>query len=390
MNSFKFNPFLATILANFLLGLNLIILDKRILTHFDFLQPILILPIIFLSHALISEASDLLASKQIVYFGVGLLCFSGFFLLPIRKLEWLIPLIYWINIFLLFSVDIFGVVKLGAQRWLEIPFVHFTIQPSEIMKPAFILMLAYLIKRNPPNIDGYNLKQFLRLSFYIILPFILILKEPDLGTAGVLLLTGYGILFLIGVDKKIWLTLIVCAAIVMPVAYEGLHDYQKKRITDFISKDPTYQVKQSIIAIGNGGLYGKSSDEATQTKFKFLPIATSDFIFAYTIERHGFIGACVLILLYGFLIAHLLSYIRRLKNDYLTATVTSGLAVLIFIYVSVNILMTIGFAPVVGIPLPFYSYGGSSFITFMCLFGILQNLLTFRFDPTYRFIKIKF
>lgn len=365
-------------------------LDKRILTHFDFVQPFLIIPIILLSYNLISEASDMLASKQIVYFIIGFLAFCFFFFVPIRKIEWIIPTVYWGNIILLFSVDIFGISKLGAQRWLEIPFVHFTMQPSEIMKPAFILMLAYVIKRNPPGNNGYSIKEFLKISIYIIMPFMLILKEPDLGTAILLLVTGYGILFIIGVNKKIWISLILCIVIATPVIYESLQDYQKKRITDFISKDPSYQVKQSIVAIGNGGVYGKSVNGATQTRFKFLPISTSDFIFAYTVERHGFMGGMILILLYGFLIAHLLSLNHNLKNDYFTRTVTSGIAILIFMYVTVNIFMTIGFAPVVGIPLPFYSYGGSSFVTFMCLFGILQNLLAFRFDPTYRFIKIKF
>lgn len=348
------------------------------------------MPIIVLSHSLIAEANEVLASKQIVYFGVGFAVFLAFFIIPIRRLEWLVPIIYWVNIILLFSVEIFGVTRLGAQRWLEIPFVHFTIQPSEIMKPAFVLMLAYLIKQNPPPEEGYNLKQFAKLSFYILLPSFLILKEPDLGTASVLLLTGYGILFLIGVNKKIWFSLIVVVVLLSEIGYNSLHDYQKKRIYDFISQQHTYQVKQSIIAIGNGGLSGKSEKDATQTRFKFLPIATSDFIFSYTAERHGFIATAGIIILYGLLIAHLLSYLLVSKKDYFLQVISSGIAILIFIYVSVNILMTIGLAPVVGIPLPFYSYGGSSFITFMCLFGILQNLITFRFDARYRFIQIRF
>ena len=149
-------------------------------------------------------------------------------------------------------------------------------------------------------------------------------------------------------------------------------------------------MRQSIIAIGSGGLKGKPKDEATQTHFKFLPIATSDFIFAYTIERFGFVGAAALIALYALLILHLLSLNYGLKDDYFTQTMTSGIGILLFIYVSVNIMMTIGFAPVVGIPLPFYSYGGSSFVTFMCLFGILQNLLAFRFDSTYKLVQFKF
>ena len=218
----------------------------------------------------------------------------------------------------------------------------------------------------------------------------MILKEPDLGTALVLLITGYGVLFIIGVNRKIWLSIALLIGICSPILYENLHDYQKKRIADFISEKPSYQVRQSIIAIGNGGITGKSIDEATQTKFKFLPIATSDFIFAYTVERYGFIGGAGLIMLYGFLIIHLLSLNYKLKDEYFIKVAVSAVAFLVFIYVSVNIFMTIGFAPVVGIPLPFYSSGGSSFITFMCLFGILQNLLTFRFDKTNRFVKINF
>ncbi|WP_169763726.1 FtsW/RodA/SpoVE family cell cycle protein [Campylobacter mucosalis] len=364
--------------------------DRRILTHFDFFQPFLIIPIIVFSYILVSEANSILANKQLVYFGVGFACFCTFFLLPIRRLEWLIPIFYWIGIVLLIIVDIFGVSKLGAQRWIELPFVHFTLQPSEIMKPAFLLMLAHLVKKRPPEENGYGLKEFCRLSFYILLPFFLILKEPDLGTALILLLVGYAVLFVIGVDKKIWISIFIAIGVCAPVLYENLHDYQKKRITDFLSEKPSYHVQQSIIAIGSGGLTGKPKDEATQTHFKFLPIATSDFIFAYNIERFGFYGAVGLIGFYAVLIMHLLSLNYILKKDFFTQVITTGIAVMIFIYVGVNISMTIGFAPVVGVPLPFFSYGGSSFVTFMILFGMLQNLLTFRFDTMNNFIKIKF
>lgn len=362
-------------------------IDRRILTHFDFLIPILVLPIIVLSYYLISEANAMLANKQIVYYTVGFATFLVFFIIPIKKIEWVIPFFYWITIILLLSVDFFGIAKLGARRWLEIPFVHFTIQPSEIFKPAFILMLAYLIKHNPPDENGYGWKSFFKLSFYILLPFVLIAKEPDLGTAIILLLLGYGTLFVIGVNKKIWITLAIVVGISSPIMYNGLHDYQKKRIADFMSEKPSYHVQQSIIAIGSGGLTGKERNEATQTHYKFLPIATSDFIFAYTVERLGFWGALGLILCYAFLVMHLLSLNFLLKEDYFARVITSGISLLIFFYMSINIAMTIGLAPVVGVPLPFYSYGGSSFITFFALFGILENLLAFRFDPTYRSIK---
>ena len=340
-----------------------------------------------LSYYLISEANATLANKQLVYFFVGTLAFFFFFITPLKKIEWLIPFFYWVTIILLISVDFFGITKLGARRWLEIPFVHFTIQPSEFFKPAFILMLAYLIKNNPPDEKGYGWKDFFKLSFYILLPFILIAKEPDLGTALILLLLGYGTLFVIGVNKKIWITLAVLIGLLSPILYGSLHDYQKKRIADFLSDTPSYHVKQSIIAIGSGGLSGKDKDEATQTHYKFLPISTSDFIFAYTVERFGFGGAFGLIFLYALLIIHLMTLNFKLDDDPFTRVITSGISLLIFFYMSVNIAMTIGLAPVVGVPLPFFSYGGSSFITFFALFGILENQLAFRFDPTYRSIR---
>ncbi len=347
----------------------------------------MVLPIVGLSFYLINEANTILANKQIIYFSVGFLSFLIFFIMPLRKIEWLIPLFFWLTICLLISVDFFGISKLGARRWLEIPFVHFTIQPSEIIKPAFVLMMAYLIKQNPPPEDGYRWRSFFKLSFYILLPFFLIAKEPDLGTAMVLLLVGYGILFVIGVHKNVWITIVIAMAVSGPFLYNSLYDYQKKRITDFVSEKPSYHVRQSIIAIGSGGLSGKDRDEATQTHYKFLPISTSDFIFAYHVERFGFWGAFGLIGIYALLIVHLITLNYKFKKDYFGQVTTTGIALLIFVYMGVNISMTIGFAPVVGVPLPFFSYGGTSFITFMVFFGILENLLTFRFDRTYKSVK---
>ena len=362
-------------------------IDRRIFSHFDFLLPIIVFPIIAISFYLIYEANPTLATKQLVYFTVGFIIFIVFFLIPIRKLLWLIPFLYWINILLLISVKFFGVSKLGAQRWLEIPFVNFTIQPSEIFKPAFVLMLAYLIKKNPPDSEkGYGVIDFLKLSFYILLPFLLIAKEPDLGTAMMILLVGYGVLFIIGVNLKIWLTILAGLILLGPMLYNNLHDYQKKRINDFLGK-PSYHVQQSVIAIGSGGLSGKKKEDATQTHFKFLPISTSDFIFAYLSERFGLAGGVTLIFLYALLIIHLLTVSISMQGDYFGQVVASSISLLFFLYMGVNIAMTIGFAPVVGVPLPIFSYGGSSFITFMIFFGIYENLVTFRFDSLYDSIK---
>ncbi len=357
-------------------------IDRRILAHFDYPSIILLLPLIFISHWLISEVHPALAHKHTVYVSVGVVVFALFFLLPLRRFSWLIPFFYWFNIALLLSVEFFGHSRLGAKRWIEIPFINFTLQPSELMKPAFVLMLAYIISRNPPPKDGYELMDFLKISFFILLPFFLIAKEPDLGTATVLLLIGAGTLFLVGVNWKIWATLVAGVLISAPLLYTQLHDYQKQRIADFLAEKPSYHVQQSIIAIGSGGVVGKVKDEATQTQMKFLPIASSDFIFAYVVERFGFIGAFLLIGLYAAIILHLLS-LSIMNDDMYIKVVAAGISLMIFIYMSVNIAMTMGLAPVVGVPLPMFSYGGSSFVNFMILFAILQNLLAFRFREMY-------
>ena len=174
-------------------------IDRRILAHFDFITIILLIPLIFTSGWLIYEIHPVLGQKHFVYVAVGIGVFISLFLLPIRRMLWMIPIAYWGSILLLIAVEFVGHSRLGAKRWIEIPFVHFTLQPSELLKPAFVLMLAYLISRNPPPREGYGLKDFLKLSFFIILPFLLIAKEPDLGTATVLALLGFGILFIAGV-----------------------------------------------------------------------------------------------------------------------------------------------------------------------------------------------
>lgn len=357
-------------------------IDRRIITHFDYIIMALILPLILVSGMLIGEVVPALAKKHLVYVLVSAIAFIFFFLFPIRRFSWLIPLLYWLNIGLLIAVEFFGISRLGAKRWLELPFINFTLQPSELIKPAFVLMLAYLISKNPPPHDGYRLQDFLKLSFFILLPFFLIAKEPDLGTAMVLMLLGFGVLFVVGVYWKIWASIAVALVLSAPLLYGQLHDYQKKRIHDFLSEKPSYHVQQSIIAIGSGGLSGNSMENSTQTQMKFLPIASSDFIFAYVVERFGFLGALLLVSTYAILILHLFS-ISWANKDYYVKVVSLSLAFLFFIYMSVNIAMTIGFAPVVGVPLPMFSYGGSSFVNFMIIIAILQNLMAFRFTFYY-------
>ena len=358
-------------------------IDRRILAQFDFISIIFIIPLIGLSHWLIGEVVPSLAQKHTLYVVFGIFAFIIILFLPIRRMNWLIPIIYWVNILLLLAVEVFGHSRLGAQRWIDIPFINATIQPSEFVKPALILMLAYLISRNPPSADGYNFKEFLKISAYIVLPFVLIAIEPDLGTAVVLLLLGFGILFFVGVHWKVWASIIVTVSLLFPIAYtQLLHDYQKQRLLDFVGEKPSYHVQQSIIAIGSGGWNGKAKDDATQTQMRFLPIATSDFIFAYIVERTGFLGALLVISIYILMILHLLAQSVYYK-DYYIKVVAAAIAFMIFIYMSVNIAMTMGLAPVVGVPLPMFSYGGSSFVNFLILFAVMENLITFRFRDFY-------
>jgi len=350
----------------------------------------LILPIVGLSFFLVNELYPVLANKQLIYFFTGIIVFFFFFFFPIRKFSWMIPFFYWLNILALIAVKFFGISKLGAQRWLELPFVDFTIQPSEIMKPTMILMLAYVIKNNPPDPEkGYGWSDFLKLSAYIMIPFLLILKQPDLGTALILFFLGYGILFIIGIQSKIWLIIITIITLLAPFIYTNIHDYQKKRVIDFLAEKPSYHVQQSIIAIGSGGITGKSKDDATQAHMKFLPIATSDFIFAFYIERFGFLGGAILIAVYALLILHFLMITIYMKGDYFTQVLSTSLGLMFFLYTGVNIAMTIGYAPVVGLPLPLFSYGGSSFITFIILIGVFENLISFRFNKYNDIVRYK-
>lgn len=360
--------------------------NRKVLAHIDYILPLFVLPLIVLSAILIAEINQTLSQKHLIYTSIGIAVFAAITLFPIRSFIWLIPGFYWFGIGLLVLTDLVGVDRgMGAQRWLELPLIHFTLQPSEIIKPALILMLAYKIAQDPPPKGGYRLRKFLILSLYIMLPAALILMQPDLGTTIAVLVICFGALFLIGVHYKIWLTIIAMFALLAPILYTSplIKEYQRKRVMEFLKEEPAYQIKQSLIAIGSGGYSGKTKSEATQAQLKFLPIATSDFIFAYFAERFGFWGSIGLLILYLLLILYILSIALNDPKDYLLKCVALSVGLMLFIYTAVNIAMVVGLLPVVGIPLPLFSYGGSSFVTFMVLFGIIESLLAFKFNFVY-------
>ncbi|CAA6822282.1 MAG: RodA protein homolog [uncultured Sulfurovum sp.] len=351
---------------------------KGIFKNFSYLLMLQTIPLFVISSYLVNEINPYLFNKQMVYYFIAFVVFIVSVFIPWRHIIWwFVPIFYLANLGLLIAVEFVGKTILGAQRWIELPGLGITIQPSEFIKVSVIMMMGYLITRRPPEEKGYGLLQFIKLSIVIIIPFILIAKEPDLGTALVLLITGYGILFVVGVNWKIWVSIVLLLALTAPLLYGQLKPYQKKRISDFVGQ-PSYHVKQALIAIGSGGLEGKSKDESTQTQLKFLPVSSTDFIFAYLGERFGFKGMMVVIGLYILLIFNLLYISSKYAEDYLINVFSSGLAFLIFVYMGVNIYMIIGLAPVVGLPLPMFSHGGTSFIIFAVIFGILQNLIAFK------------
>jgi rod shape determining protein RodA len=352
--------------------------DRRIFKHFAYLLILQIIPLLVISSYLIHEINPHLFHKQMVYYSIAFVVLVVSAFIPWRQiLWWFVPAFYVANLGLLVAVEFVGKTILGAKRWIEIPGIGITVQPSEFIKVSVIMMLGYIISHRPPPKEGYSLWPFIQLSVVIIIPFLLITREPDLGTALVLLITGYGILFVVGVNWKIWLSIVVMLGLFAPILYGQLKPYQKKRVSDFIGK-PSYHVQQALIAIGSGGLEGQSKEEATQTQLKFLPVSSTDFIFAYLGERFGFQGMMVVILFYIFFIFNLLYISAKYHSDYLINVFASGLAFLIFVYMGVNIYMVIGLAPVVGLPLPLFSHGGTSFIIFAVIFGILQNLIAFK------------
>ena len=352
--------------------------DKRIFKKFSYLLMLQVVPLFVISSYLIKEINPHLFQKQMVYYFLAAIVFFISAFIPWRHIIWwFVPLIYIGNLGLLIAVEFIGKTILGAQRWIEIPGTGLTIQPSEFIKVSVIMMLGYIISKNPPKEKGYGILHFIMLSTVIIIPFILIAKEPDLGTALVLLITGYGILFVVGVNWKIWATIVIILGLSAPLLYGQLKPYQKKRISDFAGK-PSYHVNQALIAIGSGGMEGQKKEDATQTQLKFLPVSSTDFIFAYLGERFGFKGMMVVIGLYILLIFNLLYISAKYATDYLIKAFASGLAFLLFVYMGVNIYMIIGLAPVVGLPLPMFSHGGTSFVIFAVIFGILQNLIAFK------------
>lgn len=290
--------------------------------------------------------------------------------------------LYGIGVSLLFAVLIMGQIGKGAQRWLDIGFIRF--QPSEILKITAPMMIAWYLSENtlPPK-----WKQMGIAGLLLLLPTLLIAKQPDLGTSILVFSSGAAVIFFAGLSWRFILSIGAIIASLTPIIWHFMHDYQRARVLTFLDPeaDPLgrgYHIIQSKIAIGSGGIYGKGWQGSTQAPLDFLPESSTDFIFAVFAEEFGLSGCLVLIALYIVIISRCL-YISIQAQDSYSRLLAGGLSFTFFVYVFVNIGMVIGILPVVGVPLPLISYGGTSMVTLLAGFGILMSIHTHKkFLPT--------
>ena len=286
----------------------------------------------------------------------------------------------WLFLFgtaLLLSVDLIGYIGKGAQRWLDLGFIRF--QPSELMKLAVPMMCAWYLHERPlpPSLMSLGV-----LAAMVLIPVGLVVEQPDLGTGMLIAVGGILVIIMAGLQFRIMAGGVLIALVGAWFGWQFLHDYQKKRVLTFIDPetDPLgagYHSIQAMIALGSGGLFGKGWTHGSQAQLEFLPERSTDFIFAVIGEEFGLIGLVVLLLLYMFVVGRAL-YLAMQTQDTYARLLGGSLALTFFVYVFINAGMVSGLLPVVGVPLPLVSYGGTSMVTLLAGFGILMSLYSHR------------
>ncbi len=282
---------------------------------------------------------------------------------------------YAVILVLLVLVEMIGFVGKGAQRWIDLGFIR--LQPSEFMKPVIVLVLARFYDLLPAG-SMQTWRAIWPAALLIGLPWALILVQPDLGTASMVLFGGLTVMFLAGVPLRIFVVPAVTIALAIPIVYQFLHDYQKRRIDTFLNpeSDPLgsgYHITQSQIAIGSGGIFGKGFLNGSQSHLDYLPEGHTDFAFATMVEEWGLVGGAILILAFAAVIRWGMRVAMNARTRF-AQLAAAGLSATIFFYASINLMMVMGLAPVVGIPLPLVSFGGSAVMTIMFCLGILMAL----------------
>ncbi len=283
--------------------------------------------------------------------------------------------LYGVVLVLLILVEMLGFVGKGAQRWLDIGPIR--LQPSEFMKPAIVLVLARFYDLLPPA-DIRRWRAIWPAALLLGVPVLLILVQPDLGTAMMVLLIGLTVMFVAGVPWWLFAGGAAGVGIAAPIAFSLMHEYQRQRVLIFLNPeaDPLgagYHITQSKIAIGSGGLFGKGYLQGSQSHLDYLPEGHTDFVFSTMVEEWGFVGGLILILAFALVIRWGMKVSTRARSRFAQLT-AAGLSATIFFYVSINLMMVMGLAPVVGVPLPLVSYGGSAVMTVMLCIGMLMAL----------------
>lgn len=277
---------------------------------------------------------------------------------------------------LLMAVEAIGAIGGGSQRWLDLGFI--TLQPSELMKPCIVLVLASFYNGLPPGMTG-SWRALIPAGLLIGFPAALVMLQPDLGTALAITFSGVVVMFLAGLPVRWFVGGGAAAAIIAPLAYFFLlHDYQRSRVTVFLDpeSDPLgtgYHITQSKIAIGSGGIFGKGFGQGSQSHLDYLPEPHTDFVFATMAEEWGLVGGLFVLLIFGIVLRWGWTVARN-APDRFSRLLAGGMTWTIFFYVAINLLMVMGLAPVVGIPLPFMSHGGSSMMTNMLCIGTLMMI----------------
>jgi rod shape determining protein RodA len=318
------------------------------------------------------DQSAELMQKQVVRLSIAFLVMLVAAQVSPHQLYLWTPWVFLVGVILLLMVFFAGDVGKGAQRWLKIG-VRF--QPSEIMKLATPLMLAWYLSERPLP-PGF--RSLMISSVLVLVPTIMIAMQPDLGTALLVGMAGFFVVFFAGLRWRVLIGAGLALLAFIPILWRMMHDYQRQRVLTLLDpeSDPLgagYHIIQSKIAIGSGGLYGKGWLNGTQSQLDFLPERSTDFIFAVFAEEFGMMGAVVLLSLYAFIIWRGL-YIADHAQDNFSRLLAGSLSMTFFVYLFVNVGMVSGILPVVGVPLPLVSYGGTSLVTLMAGFGMLMSI----------------
>jgi len=358
-------------------------IDRRLISHFDW--TLFLLTLAFVSLGILTiysanfdiaqEHAGALPSRQFLWLGIGMMVMFTAVAVDYRHMDRLAYPFYGVMLGLLFLVLFIGHSGGGSQRWIN--FGLFRLQPSEPAKLAIVLVMAKYLQDDEPS-RGYRLRD-LWIPFFLVTPLVVLtLIQPDLGTAIILALVFLSMVLMGGLRMKSFLGLIAAGLASLPVAWHFLKAYQRQRILTFLDPDldplgAGYHVIQSKIAIGSGRLFGKGYLHGTQNRLDFLPAQHTDFIFAVFSEEWGFVGCVFLLALYLIMIIYSLKLIERAKDRF-GALLVFGMLSILFWHLAINVAMVTGLMPVVGVPLPLFSYGGSSLASMMFAVGIMINV----------------